>query len=135
MPTKEKTEPPPTRDVNRDSGTASANGGWLRRFVGFHSVFLNISGLLISVRKNAVPPSASGDIVNSMRNVAVSVVAATHNRKRIAARAHPRRVITFCACLTMRAIEIMDGNSEKVEICVSHSSMISVVVRRPQQAF
>ena len=26
-----KAEPPPTRDVNRDSGTASANGGWLRR--------------------------------------------------------------------------------------------------------
>jgi hypothetical protein len=24
-------EPPPTRDVNRDSGTASANGGWFRR--------------------------------------------------------------------------------------------------------
>jgi len=28
-----KSEPPPTRDVNRDSGTASANGGWLRRLV------------------------------------------------------------------------------------------------------
>ena len=26
-----KAEPPPTRDVNRESGTASANGGWLRR--------------------------------------------------------------------------------------------------------
>jgi hypothetical protein len=26
-------EPPPTRDVNRDSGTDSANGGWLRRLV------------------------------------------------------------------------------------------------------
>jgi hypothetical protein len=24
-----KAEPPPTRDVNRDSGTDSANGGWL----------------------------------------------------------------------------------------------------------
>jgi len=24
-----KAEPPPTRDVNRDSGTASANGGWV----------------------------------------------------------------------------------------------------------
>src|ERR1035437_7176780 len=31
-PTK-KAEPPPTRDVNRDSGTDSANGGWLRRLV------------------------------------------------------------------------------------------------------
>jgi len=28
-----KAEPPPTRGVNRDSGTASANGGWLRRLV------------------------------------------------------------------------------------------------------
>src|SRR5664280_2804024 len=28
-----KAEPPPTCDVNRDSGTASANGGWLRRLV------------------------------------------------------------------------------------------------------
>jgi hypothetical protein len=28
-----KAEPPPTRDVSRDSGTASANGGWLRRLV------------------------------------------------------------------------------------------------------
>src|SRR5665213_148207 len=28
-----KAEPPPTRDANRDSGTASANGGWLRRLV------------------------------------------------------------------------------------------------------
>src|ERR1035437_693950 len=28
-----KAEPPPTRDVNRDSGTDRANGGWLRRLV------------------------------------------------------------------------------------------------------
>ena len=33
MPPNEKAEPPPTRDVNRDSGTDSANGGWLRRLV------------------------------------------------------------------------------------------------------
>ena len=31
-----KAEPPPTRGVNRDSGTASANGGWLRRLVRRH---------------------------------------------------------------------------------------------------
>src|ERR1700722_14169129 len=31
-----KAEPPPTCDVNRDSGTASANGGWLRRLVRRH---------------------------------------------------------------------------------------------------
>jgi hypothetical protein len=30
---KQKAEPPPTRDVNRDGGSASANGGWLRRLV------------------------------------------------------------------------------------------------------
>ena len=34
----EKAEPPPTRDVNRDSGTDSANGGWLRRMVRQHFV-------------------------------------------------------------------------------------------------
>ena len=28
-----KAEPPPTRGVNRDSGTDSANGGWIRRLV------------------------------------------------------------------------------------------------------
>jgi hypothetical protein len=28
-----KAEPPPTCDANRDSGTDSANGGWLRRLV------------------------------------------------------------------------------------------------------
>ena len=28
-----KAEPPPTNDVNRDSGTAMTNGGWLRRLV------------------------------------------------------------------------------------------------------
>lgn len=31
-----KAEPPPTRDVNRDSGTDSANGGWLRQQVRRH---------------------------------------------------------------------------------------------------
>jgi len=31
-----KAEPPPTRDVNRDSGTDSANGGWLQRLVRHH---------------------------------------------------------------------------------------------------
>ena len=28
-----KAEPQPNYDVNRDSGTDSANGGWLRRLV------------------------------------------------------------------------------------------------------
>ncbi len=38
-----KAEPPPTRGVNRNSGTASGNGGWLRRLVRptkSHGVFV-----------------------------------------------------------------------------------------------
>ena len=35
-----KAEPPPTRGVNRDSGTDSANGGWLRRLVRRHKCIL-----------------------------------------------------------------------------------------------
>ena len=49
----EKAEPPPTRDVNRDSGTDSANGGWLRRLVRRQNAhFLNAllkSAMLIAV--------------------------------------------------------------------------------------
>ena len=37
-----KAEPPPTRDVNRDSGTASANGGWLRRLVRLLAIEIHI---------------------------------------------------------------------------------------------
>jgi len=37
-----KAEPPPTRGVNRDSGTASANGGWLRRLVRLIRFHLDI---------------------------------------------------------------------------------------------
>jgi hypothetical protein len=33
MTPNEKSSATPTRGVNRDSGTASANGGWLRRLV------------------------------------------------------------------------------------------------------
>src|ERR1039457_538812 len=46
-----KAEPPPTRDVNRDSGTASANGGWLRRLVRHRRPHLASSS--ISVRRRA----------------------------------------------------------------------------------
>ena len=35
-----KAEPPPTRGVNRDSGTEGANGGWLRRLVRHHWTIL-----------------------------------------------------------------------------------------------
>src|ERR1035441_4766349 len=47
-----KAEPPPTRDVNRDSGTASANGGWLRRLVRHHGYGQNH-------KTTAQPPTAS----------------------------------------------------------------------------
>ena len=44
-----KAEPPPTRDVNRDSGTDSANGGWLwrlvRRNANNHAIWLSGSFL------------------------------------------------------------------------------------------
>jgi hypothetical protein len=33
LPLTKKAEPPPTRSVDRDSGTASAIGGWLQRLV------------------------------------------------------------------------------------------------------
>src|SRR6266478_6320038 len=36
MPPNTKAQAQPTRDVNRDSGTDSANGGWLRRLVRPH---------------------------------------------------------------------------------------------------
>jgi hypothetical protein len=37
-----KAEPPPTCDVNRDSGTDRANGGWLRRLVSEHFPFRHL---------------------------------------------------------------------------------------------
>jgi len=50
-------EPPPTRDLNRDSGTDSANGGWLRRLVRHHIVssFLTV----IQPQPSGFPPSDS----------------------------------------------------------------------------
>ena len=41
-----KAEPPPTRGVNLDSGTDSANGGWLRRLVRRHGLNVNHANLL-----------------------------------------------------------------------------------------
>ena len=58
-----KAEPPPTRDVNRDSGTDSGNGGWLRRLVRLHSCshlnVVKISCCSIGVRKTSArtPPN------------------------------------------------------------------------------
>ncbi len=49
-----KAEPPPTRGVNRDSGTASANGGWLRRLVRRQNHHNSISpAILMNVAHNA----------------------------------------------------------------------------------
>ena len=50
-----KAEPPPTCDVNRDSGTASANGGWLRRLVRPHCHKSTID----TCHKNTLPPLPS----------------------------------------------------------------------------
>jgi hypothetical protein len=50
-----KAEPPPTRDENRDSGTASANGGWLRRLVSWR---LSANK---PIQQNGSRPSASGE--------------------------------------------------------------------------
>ena len=57
-----KAEPPPTRDVNRDSGTASANGGWLRRLVRplvNHRLNLNI----IIAYNNQEPAPKAAEII------------------------------------------------------------------------
>src|ERR1017187_3811947 len=62
-----KAEPPPTRDVNRDSGTDSANGGWLRRLVRPHGhiisrtivptyIFCSLNPLVIFVVNEDVSP-------------------------------------------------------------------------------
>jgi hypothetical protein len=44
-----KAEPPPTRDGNRDSGTDSANGGWLRRLVRRSFYGHNAGGFVTTV--------------------------------------------------------------------------------------
>ena len=51
-------EPPPTRGVNRDSGTDRANGGWLRRLVSHHGSNLSVVIVL------AAPPSSTGQHPN-----------------------------------------------------------------------
>ena len=58
-----KAEPPPTRDVNRDSGTDSANGGWLRRLVRphGHKISANFGANCVSQSglKNIIPKLAA----------------------------------------------------------------------------
>src|SRR5271169_6173110 len=51
-----KAEPPPTRDVNRDSGTASANGGWLRRLVRrFNRIHFKLRNPSITFYRQRLP--------------------------------------------------------------------------------
>jgi hypothetical protein len=50
-------EPPPTHYVNRDSGTASANGDWLRQLVSQEKKNTNKKSSNASTR--LPPPSAS----------------------------------------------------------------------------
>jgi hypothetical protein len=45
-PNEKKAEPPPTRDVNRDSGTASANGGWVRCWELHSGQFMSFTAIL-----------------------------------------------------------------------------------------
>ena len=55
-----KAEPPPTRDVNRDGGTANANGGWLRRLVRpfvVHSYVSQSISQPIQATYSAMPPA------------------------------------------------------------------------------
>jgi hypothetical protein len=49
-----KAEPPPTRGVNRDSGTDSANGGWLRRLVRHHGHRKGLSYKIIKAKAHPI---------------------------------------------------------------------------------
>ena len=59
-----KAEPPPTRDVNRDSGTDSANGGWLRRLVRPHGQSHKSISRCVSLTVNS-PNHSSNPAQNS----------------------------------------------------------------------
>src|ERR1019366_4463153 len=77
-----KAEPPPTRDVNRDSGTDSANGGWLRRLVRQQNIHDSIKpvnrkpiGCILLAARNrrellfkAIQPTAANSNQNSPAN-------------------------------------------------------------------
>ena len=73
-----KAEPPPTRGVNRDSGTDSANGGWLQRLVrrqhrhNSKDMMRNQLGLLGSLSKaNAPYPKAAANMTSATMCVAI----------------------------------------------------------------
>ena len=54
-----KAEPPPTCDVNRDSGTDSANGGWLRRLVRPRGLACHTHSINLPTTNRKKPPSNS----------------------------------------------------------------------------
>src|ERR1017187_405896 len=58
-----KAEPPPTRDVNRDSGTDSANGGWLQRLVRPRCVNLHKT-----IRQKSPPKNLSATLARQLPN-------------------------------------------------------------------
>ena len=63
-----KAEPPPTRGVNRDSGTASANGGWLRRLVRPLVSHPVVSGAFVMPHQKAADKSKRQRIGGSTAN-------------------------------------------------------------------
>src|SRR5277367_2511810 len=62
-----KAEPPPTRDVNRDSGTDRANGGWLRRLVRHHGSCHNVPVLHAIVSHNSGQAQAEASVLHRQR--------------------------------------------------------------------
>ena len=69
-----KAEPQPTRDVNRDSGTDSANGGWLRRLVRprRHILVLTFHDKNITAANTKMTDKTSNGLVNSNVNSGLS---------------------------------------------------------------
>jgi hypothetical protein len=81
-----KAEPPPTRDVNRDSGTDSANGGWLRRLV--RPLVVHISHFFLEMTTATTMPTAK-TVHPMMKSVpkVLSVVATEVSKVTMSARA------------------------------------------------
>src|ERR1035441_5720903 len=72
-----KAEPPPTRDVNRDSGTDSANGGWLRRLVRHHHNDITLA--ISSFVRNSEPCTAVSNVAFKTCACAQTRTPRTHN--------------------------------------------------------
>jgi hypothetical protein len=90
-----KAEPPPTRGVNRDSGTASANGGWLRRLVRPQAYHFDLAkdGNSISrmkIHDNATPANMKHEILPLPAPENVCAAALDNNIS--AAKKHPNEI-------------------------------------------